>query len=111
MKWIVLAGVVLAASSCGGQAVRKVPVAYGGSKGDANIVLGYDEGAYETASVDWATGEANALKRCQAWGYSRVESFAGGRRECVESGRGIFNGVPVGSCARYRHYRTFQCVD
>ena len=111
MKWVFGLGAIAMLTACGGPPVTKVPIAYGGSKADGNITLGYDEGAYETVNVDWIAGEANALKRCQAWGYNRVDSFAGNKQECVERGRGVFNGVPVGHCARHRFYRTFQCLD
>ncbi|MEL6997349.1 MAG: YecR family lipoprotein [Pseudomonadota bacterium] len=98
-------------SACAGTPITKVPVAISGSKADANIRLSYEEGFHEDVTVNWAEGEANALKRCQAWGYSRVESFAGGSRSCIERGRGIFNGVPVGQCANWQHVKDFQCVD
>ena len=94
---------------CGGPPVTKVPKAIGGSKADGTIRMAYDEGAYETVNINWQAADANALRRCKAWGYTAAESFAGGTRKCVERGRGIFNGVPVGQCARYQHTKDYQC--
>lgn len=103
-----LAGTLAACSST----AHKVPQATTGSKADGTIRLGYDQGARENVIADWLTAERNALKRCQAWGYSRAEEFAGHTRQCTEIGQGLLvNGAYPGVCARYIVYKDYQCVD
>lgn len=111
VKTVIAIAALVGLAACASTPVTKVPVAVSGSKADGMIRMAYDEGAYENVTVDWASGEANALSRCQAWGYSRVESFAGGQNQCIENGRGILNGVPVGSCARRQYFKDYQCAD
>lgn len=111
MKKVIMAAMVASVAACAGTPVTKTPVAISGSKADGTIRMSYEEGFHENVTVDWANGEANALKRCSAWGYTRVDSFAGGSRTCIERGRGIFNGVPAGQCAMWQHTKDYQCLD
>ena len=98
--------------SCAQTAVTKVPVAIAGSKADGTIQLGFERKATEAVTVDWALAEQNALKRCQSWGYSRVEAFAGETTHCIEVGQGLFlNGAVPGACAREMVSINYQCLD
>lgn len=101
----------IALAGCASAPVQKIPVAISGSKADGIVRMSYEEGFYENVTVDWASGDANALKRCSAWGYTKVETFAGGNRTCIERGQGVFNGVPVGQCAVWKHTKDYQCTD
>jgi YecR-like lipoprotein len=99
-------------TSCSQTAVTKVPVATGGSKSDGTIQLAYERKASEAVTVDWAVAEQNALQRCQSWGYSQVDAFAGARTQCVEMGQGLFiNGAVPGACAREMVFTNYQCLD
>ncbi len=112
MKNILCFCAVTALISCAPQVVTKVPQAIGGSKADGTIRLAYDLSANESATVDWTAAEGNALRRCKAWGYNRVDAFAGERRQCTERGAGLLiNGALPGSCARETVTKDYQCLD
>ena len=103
---------VLVASACATTAVVKVPVAVGGSKADATVIMAYDQGPLESVTPNWLDAQRDALKRCNAWGYSRVEQFSGIESLCTEIGRGLaINGTLPGQCARHHVRKTFQCLD
>ena len=99
-------------TSCSQTAVTRVPVATAGSKADGTIQLAYERKATETVTVDWAVAEQNALERCQSWGYSQAEAFAGETTQCVEMGAGLWvNGAVPGACAKEMVYKHYQCLD
>jgi hypothetical protein len=112
MRWsltlIFLAALLV---GCSKTTVHKVPQATGGSKADGTIRLAYEELATENVVPDWTRAKKNALKRCQAWGYSRVEAFAGSLTQCTEVGQGLLiNGAVPGACARQIVYIDYQCL-
>ena len=84
--------------------VAKTPVPTGGSRSDALVEMSYDVGAFETPVVDWQTAQASALKRCQAWGYTKADPFEGVRQQCKQ-----YNSY--GSCMLGTVTRTYQCVN
>ena len=88
-------------SGCAGGAVS--PVSVGGSKADGTIVMGASVGGF--SHVDWSGAEAEASKKCQAWGYSSAESFSGAgvSTRCAVQG--------VWGCAQYEATRTYQCIE
>lgn len=112
MKWIVLGGAVLALGACGGAPVASTPQAVTGSKSDGTIRLAYHVTGAGSAPVNWQAAEQNALRRCQAWGYSRVDAFAGGTERCTEVGRGLLiNGALPGVCIKRSYTKDYQCMD
>jgi YecR-like lipoprotein len=115
MVGALVAAAIIGASlltSCSQTAVTKVPVATGGSKADGTIQLAYERTASEIVTVNSAMAEGNALERCQSWGYSRAEAFAGWTSQCVEWGQGLWvNGAVPGACAREMVYMNYQCLD
>ncbi len=97
---------------CTKTTVHKTPQATGGSKADGTVRVAYEESATENVIPNWTRAKSNALKRCQAWGYSRVDAFAGTLTECTEMGQGVlFNGAPPGACAKQIVYKDYQCLD
>jgi YecR-like lipoprotein len=99
-------------TGCARTIVHKVPVATSGSKADGTIRLAYEQAAGEEVIPEWARAHDIALKRCQAWGYSRVDEFAGVLTQCTEYGQGLWvNGAPPGVCAHQIIYKDFQCLD
>ena len=74
IRWIALA--LLAASGCV-QVISTTPVATGGSRGDGIVEMSYDFAPGPTIQPNWPAASGEALRRCQAWGYTKVESFSG----------------------------------
>ncbi len=113
MNRIIAATLLVAlAGGCASTPVTKTPVAISGSRADGTVRMAYDVAATESVTVDWAGADANALKRCQAWGYTKVEAFAGTTTECNEMGRGLLiNGALPGSCAKQMVSKEYQCLD
>ena len=104
--------VVLAVSGCAKTQVVKIPLATGGSKADGTVRMAYEVRANEQATVNWSHANVNALKRCEAWGYTKVDQFAGVMRHCQEMGQGLLiNGAIPGDCAQEIVYKDFQCID
>ncbi len=97
---------------CTKTTVHKIPQATSGSKADGTVRLAYEVTATENVIPNWTKAERNALKRCQAWGYSRVDAFAGVLTQCTEVGQGLLvNGAVPGACARQSVYKDYQCLD
>ena len=109
---LLVAVLLLALGACAGAPVASTPQAISGSKSDGTIRLAYDVIGSGSASVNWQAAEQNALRRCQAWGYSRVDAFAGGTERCTEVGRGLLiNGGVPGVCVRKTFTKDYQCLD
>ena len=113
MKAIILAGVVsLFLVGCAKTTVHKTPLATSGSKADGTVRVAYEAAVTENVIPNWTAAEINALKRCQAWGYSRVDPFAGVLSQCTEFGQGLLvNGAVPGACAKQIIYKDYQCLD
>ena len=69
-----------------GCTVDKQLTATGGSRADGIVELSYEIGEYQDARIDWNRAQAEALQRCQAWGYQNAEKFGGEKRQCQDSG-------------------------
>lgn len=76
------AAIVTIGLVCAGCTVDKNLSATGGSKSDGIVELSYELGAYEQARIDWSRAQADAVQRCQAWGYQKAEKFGGEKRQC-----------------------------
>ena len=94
-------------SGCASQA----PVewqAYGGSRADATVEIGY---AYnpivQVPVVDDGLADQLAAERCLAWGYDRAEAFGGQIKQCLEVGTDL---LFAGQCLDQRVTRTYQCL-
>ena len=102
VRQIGLAMLVAALSACATQ--RVVPVATGGSKADALVEMGYNTGLWNPTEPDWVAAQISATHRCQAWGYSKAEGFAGVSTQCHQ-----YNAY--GHCLNQTITRTYQCLD
>lgn len=96
---LVVAGLLI--SAC---AVNKTPVPTGGSRADGIIKLSYEVRMFEKPVVDWNSARRSALQRCQAWGYTRTEAFAGEASYCH-----AYNGY--GTCVRATVTKDYQCIE
>ena len=83
------------------------PRAMDGSRADGTIVmevlvshLSEEEFVWEDV---WKDAAPIALKRCRAWGFSKVEPFGGQQGEC------IMDDPPYGLCPVSRVRKTYQC--
>ena len=99
MKKIALFLLVLGLTGCG-PPVK--PFDIGGSKADGTVVMGATIDLF-SGPVSWESAHGDALRRCQAWGYSRVEPFSGVRTRCIQHG--------MYGCDREEITRTYQCID
>ena len=86
-----------------GCSVEKTPVATGGSKADASIVMSYNVGGFEAPVVDWDAAQISATKRCNAWGYKKAEAFEGVQTQCT-----AYNAY---GCMSSNVNRTYQCTN
>lgn len=62
------------------------------NEADATLVLQYEHG-FEKYAVDWDKAEKDALARCSAWGFSKVEFSDSGTIECIEMRKGTVVGA------------------
>ena len=100
MKQIALLTFAVALAGCAGAPV--IPFDIGGSKADGTVVMGATIGAF-SGPVEWESAEGDALRRCEAWGYSKVEAFTGIRTRCLRQG--------TYGCMEEEQSRTYQCID
>lgn len=101
MKGLILIfSLVFALTAC---SVTKDWQATGGSKSDGTVKLSYQEGQFESVTVDNSQALKQARKRCQAWGYQDAEAFGGEIRQC--------NSATNMGCNSYLVTREYQCLD
>ena len=100
-----LCALVLVASCAKAVHVSKTPVPVSGSKADGMVRLSYEETPREIVSPDWTQAADLALQRCQAWGYSRVDEFAGITSQCAD-----YNAA-YALCMRRIVSKDYQCLD
>ena len=81
--------------------VTAAPV--GGSRADATITMAYEYGAFEQPQLNRVQMHDDARARCQSWGYTEAQAFAGGVRDCIHRGESM--------CLRWRVSVQFQCLD
>lgn len=84
--------------------VNLTPQPVSGSKADGMVRVAYTEHITEIVTADWEGAKAEALQRCQAWGYTRVDEFAGISRECDTIDQ-------YGNCLYRTVSRDYQCLD
>ena len=85
-KLLVICAVLVA--GCAATPAHVTPQPTGGSKADGFVRMSYGYPAYisgKTPEVKWEEANANAVKRCQAWGYSNASRFGGEQRICQSS--------------------------
>lgn len=93
---------------------NQLPFATGGSKTDATVTIAINSGEDGTPVYDWPKiAHDQALRHCEAWGYSKVQPFGGVVPHCISSG---FLAVPAGSsfigqqyCRNARYESIWQC--
>lgn len=79
-----------------------VPMAIAGSKADATVVMGFEQGAFSSGQVDWDSAHNTASARCLRWGYQTAEAFDGIKKQC--------NFRNQYGCMRWHISRTYQCA-
>ncbi len=85
--------------------VAKTPVPTSGSRSDASVVLSYETNPYEIVTdVDWDAAQKAANARCEVWGYSEADPFAGTVTTC----QGGFD--MYGNCTSSLVSKTYQCM-
>ena len=79
------------------------PKVVGGSKSDATVTLaGNYTGGPGNYVVKWDAAKADAVRRCQAWGYRDADFFPEASQECVRMGA---------TCIEWRVSWQAQCVE
>lgn len=78
------------------------PAVLGGSKADGTVELSYTYKRKHT--VDWDAAHADAIRRCQMWGYESAEFFPAGRQTCLRVE------PQYGYCQESRVDTTAQCI-
>ena len=101
MKNILIASLVLILASC---AVHVSPEPTGGSKADGIVELGFDIREMQRPIIDENEALRKALKRCQAWGYTKAEKFGGITSQCNAYGG-------MSGCMLSHITIKYQCVD
>lgn len=102
MKKFIYGGVALLMLAACAE-VAKTPVAVGGSRADASVIMAYDVAMFENVTPDWATASKSAQARCKVWGYPGASAFEGTREQCH-----AYNGY--GNCLRATISKTYQCT-
>ncbi|MEM7000891.1 MAG: YecR family lipoprotein [Pseudomonadota bacterium] len=100
MRKLVALSAVLVLSAC---TVPMTPQAVSGDRGAGTVTMAYSYGLYTRPEVDWEAADAEALRRCQAWGYTEAEPFGGQVTTCNAR-----NGY--GSCLDNFVQRQYQCT-
>lgn len=106
MKLIKLVGVTLFLVGC--VSSREMDwSAYGGSRADATVELGFQYNPASTKPVmDQAQADLMAKERCERWGYYTAEAFGAQKNTCQMTGTGIYQGT----CIDMIVTREYQCV-
>ncbi|WP_287934170.1 YecR family lipoprotein [Arthrobacter sp.] len=81
-KTIAIFGACALLSAC---ATPVTMQAFGGSRSDGVVKLGFTYGAFEKPIVDQAAAHETAKSRCAVWGYKDAEPFGGAMQQCLAS--------------------------
>lgn len=101
------AALALVAAGCA-KPVLKQWAASGGSRADATVEVGYEYNPQtERPEANDQQALAEAIRRCQAWGYSDAEPFGMTKNICQRFDPMPFGGVVCGSMLVTRQY---QCL-
>ena len=65
--------------------------------------MAYEYGALEIPLVNPTQMHEDARARCQGWGYTEAQTFAGQTHECIRWG--------YSDCLRWRVSVLYQCLD
>jgi len=82
MRWIIITTLLATLSACGGGTSGVQPSESGGSRADGIVTMTSTRTIYNAVAADWSQADADAAKRCQAWGYERARSFSGWQDTC-----------------------------
>ena len=81
---LLLAALFLCGLGCA-KKVTKYWEAAGGSRADATVIVGYTYNPQlEIPVPDGSQAHAEAVKRCQAWGYQEAEAFGLVTKRCQD---------------------------
>jgi hypothetical protein len=69
-------------AGCAGTPPGVKPVHGGGSRADGIVTMVSTGTIYNPVSPDWRPAQAEASRRCRAWGYDAPSSFAGWQEAC-----------------------------
>ncbi|OFR06091.1 hypothetical protein HMPREF2907_04305 [Neisseria sp. HMSC055H02] len=81
---------------------HKTMVPISGSKADGIVKMAYDYALLESPMINREASQEQAVKRCNAWGYSDAEAFGTSSKQCIEN-----NGF---GCERFRVITEYQCT-
>lgn len=59
--------------------------AFGGSRADGVVRLGFTYGAFENPRPDMVAAQETARQRCAVWGYQNAEPFGGATQQCLQT--------------------------
>lgn len=101
------AALALVATGCA-KPVTKMWQAAGGSRADATVEVGFEYNPQrEQPQVNDQQALAEAVRRCQSWGYADAEPFGMTKNICQRFDPMPFGGVVCGSMLVTRQY---QCL-
>lgn len=100
-KIAAISACALAFAALAGCATPKAWSAMGGSRADATVTLGYEYALFEQPQIS-DSGDAVALQRCRAWGYSGAEAFGAQMSRCVA--------MTNSGCQQTQVTKTYQCL-
>ncbi len=100
MKRILLLFIPMVLLSC---TVKKRLEIVDGSKADGTLTMAYEIKTHQKAKFLIEEAKAKAMVRCKQWGYTDVDIFDAGIKECIE--------YRQGRCIKYRVSYKCQCTD
>lgn len=104
---LAVASAMICGAGCA-KPVAKMWEASGGSRADATVEVGFVfNPELEIPQMSDAQALAEAVKRCQAWGYADAEPFGMIKRQCQQ-----FRPAPFGGtiCTNMYVTRQYQCL-
>lgn len=105
---LVLAAAFAIGTGCAPKSVVKNWEAAGGSRADATVEVGFTYYPQsEKPEMSEAQAQAEALRRCQAWGYTDAEPFGLVKEQCQRQDFVPFVGLVCGQMLVTRQY---QCL-
>lgn len=105
---LLLAAAFAIGTGCAPKTVTKNWEASGGSKADAIVEVGFTYNPQlEKPETSDAQARAEAIKRCQAWGYEDAEPFGMFKQNCQQMDFIPFAGL---QCQSMLITRQYQCL-
>ncbi len=90
-------------AACAGTPPGVRPVDAGDSRRDGIVTMASTGTIYNPVSPDWRIAQAEAGRRCHAWGYADTASFSGWQDTCRIYDR-------YGRCTGNRVTRFYSCT-